>query len=118
MKYRIKDPETREKLIALGCPTEFDDNAYQSVGQFEWQGKKTFFLYHLRYELEPIKELAEGWHPYPDEKPEKANEPYLIALKNDDDVDYFDTRWFDGKVFDLWDSNIIAWRECPKLWKE
>lgn len=118
MKYRIKDPETREKLIALGCPTEFDDNAYQSVGQFEWLSKKTFFLYHLRYELEPIKELAEGWHSYPDEKPEKADELYIVAWKSDSGDEYIDFSFFNGKVFKPLDSKIIAWQERPKIWKE
>lgn len=68
---------------------------------------------------EPVQELAEGWHPFPQTKPQKEG-TYLIALKRNDDreLDFVDAAGFAGNSFSAFHSDIIAWREMPKIWKE
>ena len=55
------------------------------------------------------------WHPYPDEKPRRANE-YLITLKKIRrfyvTTDYYDIK--EGDFENEFCSNIVAWAEMPR----
>lgn len=120
MRYRIKDPDVVKAFKILGWTYEFDEADVERFG-FYWHGdcrNKIYFDPCEEFYVEPVKELAEGWHPYPDEKPEKADELYLVAYKGNDGREHIDTRWFNGKVFDFWISDIFAWREMLEIWKE
>lgn len=117
MKYRIIDPVKREVVRRFFNLEEFDLEE-GDVLDVRLYSKLRGGLNPVPLLLEPVPELAEGWHPYPDEKPEKADEPYLVAYKSDggDEIIYFS--FFDGEVFELEDSNLFAWKEMPKIWKE
>lgn len=115
MKYRIKDKTERKLINALLGISEFaselQDNSLTIRVSFAGNAFGVWF-----FETEPVKELEDGWHPYPQEKPEK-NGKYLIAVSNDDLylVDVID---FTRNSFVAWNADIIAWKEMPKIWKE
>lgn len=51
------------------------------------------------------------WHPYPQEKPKRAREFYLVTtdvISNDIDIDYF------NQLNQFADKNVIAWAELPE----
>lgn len=120
MKYRIKNERERRLLNdALGI-TELEatnpkDTLLTIRVSFAGNDWLSFF------NTEPIPQLAEGWHPYPEIKPERAGK-YLVALKCNDDGErnVVDAATFAENCFDAWhsDSNIFAWKEMPKIWKE
>lgn len=115
MKYRIKNERERRLLNdALGI-TELEatnpkDTLLTIRVSFAGNDWLSFF------NTEPVKELADGWHPYPETKPEKKGK-YLIAIDNSN-LHLVDVLDFVGESFVAWNSSIIAWKELPKIWKE
>lgn len=130
MKYRIKDNKMREAAITLfgDLAKEFDYGpditavkvSFAPLYSINNELPGIFNPLTNKLEIEPVKELAEGWNPYPETKPERAGK-YLIALKRNDgdrDLDYVDAADFAGASFSAFHSDIIAWKEMPKIWKE
>lgn len=130
MKYRIKDEKFRKAAITLfgDLAKEFDYGSNLtaievSLSPLHWINNELSCIFHPltnELEIEPIQELAEGWHPFPETKPQKAGK-YLVALKCNDDGEknVVDAANFAENCFDAWhsDSDIFAWKELPKLWK-
>lgn len=117
MKYRIKDKTERELINALFGITELnaesDSQGTSLCIQASFAGNNYGIWY---FKTEPTQELAEGWHPYPETKPEKKGK-YLIAIDNFN-LHLVDVLDFVGESFVAWNSSIIAWKELPKIWKE
>ena len=115
MKYRIKDETERRLIKALFGITEFtsefQDKSLTIRASFAGDDFGVWF-----FETEPVQELADGWNPYPQSKPQK-NGKYLIAI-GEGDLCFVDIGNFAGKSFAAWNPDIIAWREMPKIWKE
>lgn len=115
MKYRIKDETERRLIKALFGITEFtsefQDNSLSIRVSFAGDDFGVW-----SFETEPVQELADGWNPYPQSKPQK-NGKYLIAI-GEGDLCFVGIGNFAGKSFAAWNPDIIAWRETPKIWKE
>ena len=115
MKYRIKDPDKRALVKRL-----FDVETFELLAgdlrdvsiTLQCGGDSASQC----IPLEPIRELADGWNPYPRSKPQK-NGKYLIAI-GEGDLCFVGIGNFAGKSFAAWNPDIIAWRETPKIWKE
>ena len=119
MKYRVKEPKKRELVKELFgveiVRSNFADTELRVDLSFAGHN---FASNHLP--VEQVPELEDGWNPFPQTKPERAGK-YLVAFKRNDgdrDLDYVDAADFSGASFSTWHSDIIAWREMPKIWKE
>ena len=118
MKYKIQDERERkliDPLLDLFGIKELDatepkDTLLSIQISFAGHSRVSFF------NTEPVKELEDGWHPYPETKPEKKGK-YLIAIDNFN-LHLVDVLDFVGESFVAWNSSIIAWKELPKIWKE
>ena len=66
--------------------------------------------------LEPVREFADGWHRYPEEKPGKTRK-YIVAIDYEDERDVDVMTWCEDH-FSPVDEAVIAWQEFPKIWKE
>lgn len=117
MKYRVKDPKKRELVKELFgveiVRSNFADTELRVDLSFAGHNFATNLL-----PVEQVQELAEGWHPYPEEKPKETGW-YLVAIKmnSKDDVDHSQFSTKTGQFFSC-DSITFAWREMPKIWKE
>lgn len=118
MKYRIKDPDERKAIEFLTGVSEF---SIDDIRHRYWQVLNDELHYDIRgtMEVEPVKKLEDGWNPFPQTKPQKEGR-YLVALKCSDnsELDFVDAATFTGNCFSAWQSDIIAWREMPKIWKD
>lgn len=115
MKYRIKDPKKQELVKELFGIESFCSNFTDTElrADLSFAGR---YLATNRLPVEQVQELAEGWNPYPQSKPQK-NGKYLIAI-GEGDLCFVGIGNFAGKSFAAWNPDIIAWREMPKIWKE
>ena len=120
MKYRIKDPDVVKGFKILGWTYEFDEDDVKRYG-FYWHGdcrNKIYFDPCEEFYVEPVKELAEGWNPYPERKPQVEGK-YLCVWRYDPDDSIEQTVIeFRYEKFRDWDSKIFGWRELPEVWKE
>lgn len=116
MKFQITDSKDREAVKRLFNRDTFD----LPVGDL-WNVSITIRCGENSAEvcipLDPIREFAEGWHPYPEEKPKEVAQ-FLVARKRDDSSakDFGIAHWGGGFFYPV-DSDIFAWREIPKIWK-
>jgi len=118
MKYRIKDKTERELINALFGITELnaasDSQGTSLCIQASFAGDNYGIWY---FKTEPAQELADGWHPYPEIKPEKDGSYFCaIHLNQQDTVTVATYDKYTG--FRSWDSDVFAWKEMPKIWKE
>jgi hypothetical protein len=118
MKYRIKNKTERELINALFGITELNATKNQDTSlciQASF-GVDTYGIWYFK--TEPVKELEDEWHPYPLIKPQ-AEGKYLCVWKYNPDNSIEQTVIaFRNKKFVDWDSDILGWRELPKVWKE
>lgn len=126
MKYRIKDDKLRKAAITLfgDLAKEFDYGSNLtaievSLAHLHWINNELSCIFHPltnELEIEPIQELADGWHPYPETKPEKGGSYFCAIHLNQQDTVVIAT--YDKYTdFRGWDSDIFAWKEMPKIWK-
>lgn len=119
MEFRIKDPKKRKLAQDLLGVENFNSNLSDTELRVDLIFGGRNFASNF-FDVEQIRELAEGWNPFPQTKPERAGK-YLIALKRNDgdrDLDFVDAADFAGASFSAFHSDIIAWREMPNIWKE
>ena len=118
MIYRVKDSKRRNLVNELLSIENFKSNTpnpeIKVLFVVDGITRARIFL-----GSEPVQELAEGWHPFPQTKPQKEGR-YLVALKCSDNsnLDFVDAATFTGNCFSAWQSDIIAWKEMPKIWIE
>ena len=119
MRYRVKDPKKRELVKELFgveiVRSNFADTELRVDLSFAGHN---FASNHLP--VEQVPELEDGWNPFPQTKPEKDGR-YLVASKcneGDGKLYFADAANFALNSFDAFHSDIIAWREMPKIWKE
>ena len=115
MKYRVKDPKAR-KLIKELFDIEEINSAHTSTELrvdlcFDGINFASNYL-----TVEKIQELAEGWHPYPQVKPQKEGK-YLCVWRYPDNSIEKTVITFHGKKFVDWNSDIFGWRALPEVWK-
>jgi len=119
MEFRIKDPKKRKLAQDLLGVENFNSTLADTELRVDLIFGGRIFASNF-FDVEQIGELAEGWNPFPQTKPKKDGK-YLVALKcNDGDrkLDFVDSANFAGNSFSAWHSDIIAWREMPKIWEE
>jgi len=115
MKYRVKDPKKRELVKELFDVEIFYSNLADTELRVDLSfAGSNFASNHLP--VEPAQELADGWHPYPNEKPQKDGK-YLCVWKCQDGSIVPTVTTFQFKKFVDWNSSIFGWRELPKVWK-
>lgn len=116
MKYRIKDDTERKLINALFGITEFtsesQDNSLTIRASFAGDGFGVWF-----FKTEPVQELAESWNSYPETKPEKKGS-YFCAIHLNQQNTVVVATYDKYSGFRGWDSDIFAWQELPKIWKE
>ena len=117
MKYRIKDLKARKAVKEIFDFETFDSVFPDTELKITLSFAKNSFAVNF-FETEPIRDLAEGWNPYPETKPE-AECPYLCVIhhKASDSV-FHSVIKFTNNRFEDWNSQVFAWRELPKTWKD
>ncbi len=126
MKFRIKDTKLRAAAITLfgDLAKEFDYGSNLTAIEVSFAplhsiNNELSCIFHPltnELEIEPVKELAEGWHPYPDEKPEKEDLYLTVFRFKGEDGRAFQT--FENGKFRSIDTEVFAWREFPKIWQD
>ena len=116
MKYRVKDPKKRKLVKELFDIEEINSEHTSTELRVDLCFDGINFASNY-LPVEKVQELADGWNPYPQVKPQKDGK-YLCVWKCQDGSIVPTVTTFQFKKFVDWNSQIFAWRELPEVWRD
>ena len=117
MKYRVKDPKKRKLVKDLFDIEIFNSNFADTELRVDLSFAGHNFASNY-LPVEKVPELADGWNPYPETKPQKEGNYLCVVRHTPSNSIFHSVITFTRNKFVDWDLQVFAWRELPKTWEE